>query len=122
MAKEYNPLKHSIVQVLKRDPIQRYECSEFVEALIRYIKWRLNFAVINVERVELDDYHDWEFLKIPGFEYRRYCLDDHEECQKEDHSDCPTMRPNMKFGEVTINWYKYVGSGMSTNVDYDEKQ
>lgn len=31
---------------------------------------------------------------------------------------CSPGLPNMKFGDVTINWYKYIGRGMSTNVNW----
>jgi hypothetical protein len=32
---------------------------------------------------------------------------------------CSPQQPNMKFGEVTVNWYKHIGRGMSVNVDWD---
>lgn len=35
---------------------------------------------------------------------------------------CSPQLPNFKFGPVVINWYKHMGRGMSTNVDWDEKQ
>jgi len=34
--------------------------------------------------------------------------------------DCELAKPNFKFGEAEIRWYKHVGRGMSTNVDWDE--
>lgn len=35
---------------------------------------------------------------------------------------CSPQQPNMKFGEVSVNWYKYLGRGTSTNVDWNERQ
>jgi len=35
---------------------------------------------------------------------------------------CSPGLPNMRFGPVIINWYKYLGRGTSTNVDWDEAQ
>jgi len=47
-----------------------------------------------------------------------------ETWQPRDHHlpSCSPQQPNMKFGEVVINWYKYLGRGTSTNVDWDEHQ
>jgi len=35
---------------------------------------------------------------------------------------CSPGLPNMSFGEVRINWYKYIGRGMSVNVDWDAQR
>lgn len=35
---------------------------------------------------------------------------------------CSPTLPNMAFGEVRINWYKYPCRGTSCNVDWDERQ
>lgn len=230
--KEYNPTDHSIVQAfLKADACNRYEVPDFVEALLHHIKSELERVYWNVKQEQLDNREDWQFLEIPGFEYRCYCWGDcdcgfdeldHEwseahkhapECyyvtthalidalpekteidrlckernkwtpfskesdrvqnkisaaskrkrQKEteiykaqcakygiswnggsgcavhctcghdrqysewrqvnDHKPtCSPGLPNMRFGDVRINWYKHLGRGTSTNVDYTDKQ
>jgi len=47
-----------------------------------------------------------------------------ENWKERDHhlSTCSPSLPNMAFGEVRINWYKYPCRGTSCNVDWDEKQ
>ncbi len=35
---------------------------------------------------------------------------------------CSPQQPNLKFGEVIVNWYKYLGRGTSTNVDWTERE
>lgn len=115
MAKKYNPLEHSVVQaLLKPDGTHRYECDDFIEALIFALKKELDRCYWNWHQQQLDERKDWELIDADlGFEYRRYYWGDEEdECQ----------RPNFKFGPVVINWYKHIGRGMSCNVDWTEKQ
>jgi hypothetical protein len=51
--------------------------------------------------------------KIPGIEVRPYYWgEDEKEAEK----------PNFKFKDVEIRWYKYPGRGMSCNVDWSEKE
>jgi hypothetical protein len=114
MSKEYNALDHSVVQaLLKPDATQRYEADAFIEALLRGIVHELERVYWNWNQEQLNNREDWEFLEIPGFEYRRYCWTD-------DPGEC--ARPNMKFGAVIIDWYKYLGRGMSVNVDWSALQ
>ena len=115
MTREYNPLEHSVVQaLLKPDATHQYETSDFVEALIIALKRELDLVYWNWNQESLDDRKDWQFTDLPGgFEYRRYYWDDEEEfCEL----------PNMKFAGVSINWYKHIGRGMSTNVDFSNDQ
>lgn len=190
-AKEYNPLEHSVVQgLLKADATHRYEVSDFVEALLFRIKSELERVYWNTHQEDLNNREDWQFLEIPGFEYRRYFWDDcdcgaespvhakdcrsaaeHDEWNRrrldaisdppdpemmfgrELHFErspewekqnphppctcgadeawkprdyhlpnCSPMLPNLAFGDVRVNWYKHLGRGTSTNVDWNEKQ
>lgn len=76
-SKQYNPFEHSIVQAaLKADGYQRYECSEFVEALLRSLVRELERVYWNWNQEQFEDRKDREFLEIEGFEYRRYFWDD----------------------------------------------
>jgi hypothetical protein len=221
MTKEYNPLHHSVVQVLKGDATRRYEVPDYAEALIRHLKREMDIVYHNWHQASLDEREDWQLLDIPGgFEYRRYYWDDcdcgaqspvhakdcrelvghgewndrrlreisdpsawslmSEEAQQEkvkevrEHAEreghdvqfalmmlfaqyggnivhfersddwekdnppppcscgaerewkprdyhlpsCSPSLPNLRFEGVEINWYKYIGRGMSTNVDW----
>ena len=115
MGKEYNPLEHSVVQaLLKPDATHRYECDDFIEALMFGLRRELERCYWNWNQEQLDERKDWELVGLDlGFEYRRYYWGDEED---------EAGRPNFKFGSVVINWYKHVGRGMSTNVDWNEKQ
>ena len=114
MTKEYNPLEHSVVQaLLKPDAIHRYECDDFIEALISGLYSELGRCYWNWNQGVLENRVDWQLDTGTGFEYRRYYWgDDEENCEL----------PNMKFGAVVINWYKHMGRGMSCNVNWSEKQ
>ena len=48
--------------------------------------------------------------KIPGVEVRPYYWGD--------ETDKEATKPNFKFGEAEIRWYKYPGRGMTVNVDW----
>ena len=115
MNKKYNPLEHSVVQaLLKPDATHCYEVDDFVEALILGLYRELERCYWNWNQEGLEHRKDWQLLDVPGgFEYRRYYWGDEEE-------NCGL--PNLKFGPVVINWYKRIGRGMSTNVDWSEKQ
>lgn len=113
MTKEYNPLEHSVVQACGLSGgIRRYEVSDFVEALVFAIERELERVYSNWNQ-KLFEEHDWQFIEIEGFAWRRFYWGDNEK---------EMDLPNLTFGEVQICWYKYPGRGMSTNVDYDERQ
>jgi hypothetical protein len=215
MTEEYNPLRHSVVQAfLKADATQMYEADDFIDALLQAVRRELSRVYWNVHQEQLDDRNDWQFLDIPGFEYRRYYWDDcdcgaespvHDAaCAKltegpawnkrrldaisvpldeypptEDEvanlqaagldgpaaldllgrmgeridlsreavwrdqnppprctcgadatwtpkthhqPTCSPQLPNLRFGKVTVNWYKRMGRGMSVSVDWDERR
>lgn len=77
MSKVYNPLNHSVVQgLLKADGYQRYECPDYVEALLREVMRELERVYWNWHQEQFEDRKDWQYLKIEGFAHRRYCWDD----------------------------------------------
>lgn len=212
MNKEYNPLEHSVVQALmKADACNQFEVERggYIHCLLKGVVDEIEHVYRNWNQASFEDHEDWQFLEIPGFEYRRYWWGDcdcgaespvhakdcrevaeHNEWNRErlaaisepmatpeeieaakainpdpfsylhlfcsrlnfggseekayiashPHPPCtcggvdgwkereyhlqtcsPTL-PNMHFEEVRINWYKYLGRGTSTNVDWNEKQ
>jgi hypothetical protein len=69
----YNPLNHSVVQAyMKADGWQKYECPDYVEALLFAIKNELERVYWNWHQERLEDREDWQFLELEGFQYRRY--------------------------------------------------
>lgn len=202
MSEEYNPVNHSVVQaLLKADGYQRYECPDYVEALLRDVVRELERVYSNWHQEQFDERKDWQYLEIEGFQYRRYFWDDcdcgaespvhakecrsiaehyewnlrrldaicdpptkdaiesakelgmyplvgravhferspewvtanpHPPCTcgaelgwsaRDEHlATCSPQLPNMAFGDVRISWYKYLGRGMSVNVDWAEAQ
>ena len=124
MSKEYNPLDHSIVQAcLKADGWQRYEATDFIEALLRGIVAELDRCYWNVKQEQFSERRDWQFLEITGFAYRRYFWGDcdcgAEEQESKSHlPTCSPQLPNMQFEDVCVSWYKHLGRGMSVSVDW----
>jgi hypothetical protein len=128
MAKLYNSLEHSVVQaLLKPDATNRYEVSDFVHALVAAIHSELALSYWNWHQKKLEDRDDWQLLDVgDGFKYRRYCWGDCD-CGAEEKGTkhlptCSPGLPNLEYDGVIVNWYKYIGRGMSTNLDYDERQ
>ena len=112
--KKYNPLDHSIVQAfMKPDATHEFEVFEYVEALMFHLHRELKRVYWNWHQKTLEE-SDWQLLDLPdGMEFRRYYWGDEPELGQ---------LPNFKFRDVIINWYKYIGRGMSTNKDWNEKQ
>lgn len=76
MSKEYNPFEHSVVQACGLSgSYRRYEVSDFVEALVFHIKAELERVYWNWNQRDFEE-HDWQFVEIPGFAWRRYFWDD----------------------------------------------
>jgi len=46
------------------------------------------------------------------------CAEEDKECDGE----CLDSRPNFKCGAVEVNWYKYIGRGMSVNRPVSRKE
>jgi len=102
--------KPELGQALFGNPHGKYDCPEYVCALFDYILGEISRVYWNNNQKAWDYYDD---PQIPGIEYRSYCWDsDSEDAQK----------PNFKFKDVEIRWYKYPGRGMSINVNWSEPQ
>lgn len=127
MAEEYNPLNHSVVQAFMGGVWCRYQCDDFVEAL-------LTALLDEVRRVHWNVYqHQWgpswhadqvEDPCIEGILFTRYY--DGCECEDEGESghapECRHARPNFQHEDVQFRWYKYPGRGMSTNKDWSPEK
>lgn len=121
---EYNPLKHSIVQAAYGTWL-RFECDDFVEALLDKI-------LEEIKRVHWNVYqHQWEVTwhgdsiedpEIPGIIFTRYYDGCPCEDEPEHRPDCRHMRPNLQFEDVMFSWYKYPGRGMSSNKDWSSDE
>lgn len=118
--KKYNPLEHSVVQALIRnEPTQTYEATDFHEALLFGIAREIGRVHSNRYQTSWDRWSDDPH--IPGIQWRRYAYDC--DCPNEKDSfvpshldSCPLCQPNFSFGGVSFNWYKNPGRGMSVNV------
>ena len=75
-----------------------------------YIQALLMFLLKEFERIghNIHGWHqeDYEELTMAGVEYRPYYWGNDEEEQ---------CKPNFKFEDIMISWYKHPGRGMSTN-------
>ena len=122
--KEYNPMRHSIVQALNGGWCQ-YEADDFIEAIFDKV-------LEEIRRVHWNVYqHQWEPTwhgdkvedpHIPGIEFVRYydgcpCEDDDEH-----KPECRHAKPNFKHEDVEFRWYKWPGRGMSTNKDWTAQE
>lgn len=125
MAKEYNPLEHSVVQAFMGGVWCQYSCDDFVEALLSAI-------LAEIKRVHWNIYqHQWgpswhydqvEDPCIDGILFTRY----YDGCKCEDEPqhfpECRHVRPNFQHEDVQFRWYKYPGRGMSTNKDWTPEE
>lgn len=105
MAKEYNPLQHSVVQALfKADATQRYEIPNYVEALLFGLIRELDRCYWNWNQESLEDRIDWQLIDC-GFEYRRYCWDDCD-CGADSpvHAkDCPFVAKHSEWNRGRLD-------------------
>lgn len=82
-------------------------CPEYVEALLRGIESELCRIMGNINQEYDSPFENTgnEFI-CPKFEVRAYYWgDDEDEIKK----------PNFKYGDLEISWYKYLGRGMTIN-------
>jgi len=106
MSEEYEP---ELGQAFFGNPWSRYKCPCQVEAFVHYIQMEISRIFWNTNQ------QAWDGTEIvwDGFEWRPYYWgDDEKEMEK----------PNLKFDEVEIRWYKRPGRGMSTNKDWTPEQ
>ena len=125
MGQEYNPLDHSVVQAFMGGVWCKYQCDDFVEAL-------LSAVLGEIKRVHWNVYqHQWgpswhadqvEDPCIDGIVFTRY----YDGCECEDEAqhapECRHARPNFQHEDVQFRWYKYPGRGMSTNKDWTAEE
>ncbi len=102
MGKKYNP---ELGQAAFGNPNGEFGLPEFAEALLDYIFEEIGRRFWNKHQKEWSDAFDPE---IPGIEVRPYWWGAKDSPQ--------AAKPNFKFGDVKIWWYKYRGRGMSCNV------
>ena len=98
-----------IGQAVYGNPWGEFKASLQVEAFLAYILVEIERVFWNKNQKEWDRYED---PKIPNIEYRPYYWGEDEEMAK----------PNFKFEDVEIRWYKYPGRGMSVNKEMTDKE
>jgi len=90
--------------------VGEYSCPEFVTALLTHLLNEIGMAFWNKNQEEWDTNDDPE---IPGIVFNPYYWgDDPQEAGK----------PNFKFEDVEIRWYKHPGRSMTVNKSLTEKQ
>lgn len=108
MAKEYKP---ELGQALFGKPFNYFEFPDNAEDILRAVLQDICRALYKAGLPYNLEEEMYDSLPIDGIEYRNYCWDE----------DSPSP-PNFSFDGVEISWYKYIGRGMSCNVDWKEKQ
>ena len=92
------------------NPIGRYECPPLVHALLDYLLEEIGRVFWNQNQEEWESYEDPE---IKGIEVRRYYWGEDEK---------EAIKPNFRFKDVEIRWYKYPGRGMSVNKEMSAEE
>ena len=119
-------------QLLIGNPWQQFEL-ESGTAIHQYVMQRLIQLTETLDNLGIGDTEPQGILggrygygsnfKNQVFSMRKYYWGD---CECEDHSchdkNCPANTPNFKCGDLEINWYKYIGRGMSVNAVIDFKK
>ena len=118
MGKKYNPIDHSVVQLVTGEPFESLEATDFHEALLFAIGREIGRVHWNRYQKEWTRWSDDP--NIPGIRWRRYMYDC--DCQEDNdgfiprHEDgCSINSPNFEFDGVCFRWYKNPGRGMSVN-------
>ena len=107
-AEKYVP---ELGQLVFGGPYGMFEMSEYAITMFKFLLWEIERVVSNRDRCV--HWNRIEDPKIPGIEWHPYSSNE----------DSPNYgKPNFKFGEVEIQWYKYPGRGMSCNVDWSPNQ
>jgi hypothetical protein len=101
----------------KHEPeYKNYDLPEYVIAMFEYVINELDRVYFNINQKERELYDEYN---IEGIEYRDYfwCNYDHGDsaCNTCDEKFCE--KPNFEFDGVKIYWYKYIGRGMSCNIE-----
>ncbi len=98
--KQYKP---ELGQLCFGNPVGIYELPEYVAAYLDYIYYEIDRVYWNRFQKEREEHWNPEIKEIEHREY--YWGDEKKEAEK----------PNFKFKDVEIRWYKHKGRGMSCN-------
>jgi hypothetical protein len=90
-------------QMFFGNPSGDYELPGHAHAMLAYIVKEIKRVYWNNNQEQWDE----ENPGLGGIEYRRYYWGDDE---------LESAKPNFKFKDVEVRWYKHFGRGMSTNV------
>lgn len=116
-------------QILHNNPVG-FPASDFLEALFLFIRKKLRIVYWNVNQeysgnwhtdrefddIESDPLKDSEFdTKIPGLEWRGY-YNWAGSPEDDDWDQVKANRPNFKFEDVEVRWYKNFGRSLNVNV------
>lgn len=101
---EYTP---ELGQMLFGQPHKQYQVSDLVEAVLTLLRYRLETARWNVDQKEPPDPfgNSGEDFKTDVFHVQAYSWGDDEQPY------------NFKWRNIEISWYKYMGRGMSANME-----
>lgn len=105
--KYYEP---ELGQISFGNPWAKYDCPEFVEALLAHLLNEISRVFWNRYQKE---WNERDNPCIEGIEFRSYYWGgDKKEAKK----------PNFKFKNIKIFWYKYPHRGISINKEMSEKK
>lgn len=112
---EYEP---ELGQAAFGAPWGPHDLPRFVDALLQEILHVLDRVYWNVNQRSFEDAQwDAEFdVGIPGVTYRPY----RPLTREEEKLDVPPDRPNFRFEDVSIYWYKHPRRGLSCSRELDK--
>ena len=97
-------------QTVFGNPTGKYILPEFAEALLHGALEEIDRVVMNRDQEGWNSYKD---PKMPNIEVRPYCWNEESE---------EAIKPNFKFENVEIRWYKHPRRGLSCNVEMEPNQ
>lgn len=102
--KEYVP---ELGQMVFGQPSHQYAVSDLVEAVLTLLSYRLSTAMWNVtQKDNMSPFQNsGEEFETRAFHVQAYSWGDDEQPY------------NFKWRNIKISWYKYMGRGMSSNVE-----
>ena len=94
----------------KSNSNQRYECPEYIVALLSYLDEEIKRVVWNNTQKEFDSPFDntANSFKTDKFEVKAY-----------NWNDKNAQPYNFKYKDIEISWYKYLGRDTTINEEYD---
>ena len=91
-------------QMVFGNPVGKFECPEYVEAMVNQIFEEISRIYWNNNQKEWERHED---PNLKGIEYRSYYWGEDEK---------EASKPNFSYGGVQLRWYKYFGRSMTLNV------